>query len=227
MDKKNHIEEVISRVAEKSKAALLFYSAGKDSICLLDMLSKKFEKVVCVFMYFVPDLEHINRFIRFSEKKYPNVKFEQIPHWSLTKIHKYGIFCQPRKVRQLMFSDVINIMKLRTGIEWAFIGEKQADNMTRRLKLRQYELEAIAPTKNVYPLSLWKDADVLDYIKRNKLPQPIAYGKKRSNGVNFDPDVYVYLRKHYPEDLQKILKAYPESEKLLFDYDNRSKEKVS
>ena len=69
--------------------------------------------------------------------------------------------------------------------------------------------------------------DVLDYINRNKLPKPIQYGSKRSNGVNFDIDVYLYLRKFYPQDLKKILNAYPLSEKLLFDYDDRNKEEIS
>lgn len=188
------------------------------------MLSKEFDEVVCVFMYFVKDLEHINRFIRFAKQKYPNATFLEVPHWSLSKIHATGFFCQPRKVRQIMFGDVINTMKDKTGIEYAFIGEKQADNMTRRIKLRQYEFEAISTTKNVYPLTFWKDADVLDYNKRNKLPQAISYGSnKRSNGVGFDLDVYLYLRQYYPEDLQKIITAFPASEKILFDHDQKQK----
>ncbi|KAB1228463.1 phosphoadenosine phosphosulfate reductase domain-containing protein [Chryseobacterium viscerum] len=222
MDHLKHSKEVINTIRKKTDRVILFYSAGKDSIALLDMLSKEFTEVVCIFMYFVKDLEHINRFIELSKKKYQNVTFEEVPHWTLTKIHKYGLFCQPRRnIRQLKFADTINAIKIRTGIQYAFIGEKKADNMTRNIKLRQYELEAISSTKNVYPLSKWKDADVLDYIKRNSLPQPIKYGNKRSNGVNFDVDVYVYLRKFYPDDLKKILTAYPLSEKLLIDYDEK------
>lgn len=226
MNKLQHAEKVISTVRQKSNRALLFYSAGKDSICLLDLLAKEFDEVVCVFMYFVEGLEHIDRFIRFSEKHYSNVQFIQIPHWNLTKIHRAGLFCQPKKVRQLMFGDVIQAIKLKTGIPYAFIGEKQADNLNRRLKLRGYELEAISTTNNIYPLSHWKDADVLNYIKRNRLPKPISYGSnKRSNGVGFNEDCFIWLRKHYPKDLEKILTAYPLSQKILFDYDQKIKRK--
>ncbi|MDV7696283.1 phosphoadenosine phosphosulfate reductase family protein [Chryseobacterium soli] len=221
MNYSTHTKEVINTIKERADRVILFYSAGKDSIALLDMLSKEFKEVVCIFMYFVKDLEHINRFIDYSKKKYQNVTFEEIPHWTLTKIHKYGLFCQPRNIRQMKFADTINAVKIRTGLQYAFIGEKKADNMARNIKLRQYELEAISTTNNVYPLSKWKDGDVLDYIKRNSLPQPIKYGNKRSNGVNFDIDVFVYLRKFYPEDLKKILSAYPLSEKLLIDYDEK------
>lgn len=223
-EKQQHAETVINTIRKKTDRVLLFYSAGKDSICLLDMLAEKFEEVVAVFMYFVKDLEHLNRFMIYSQKKYPNVKFIQIPHWSLSKIHATGLYCSPRKVRQVMFADVINAMKEKTGIEYAFIGEKTADNMTRRIKLRQYELEAISGTKNVYPLSAWKDKDVKFYIKKKKLPQPINYGvSSRSSGMGFNVDVYVWLRKFYPEDLKKILNTYPLSEKLLFDYDEKQK----
>ena len=219
-EKITHSKQVISTVRQDTNRALLFYSAGKDSICLLDMLSKQFDEVVCIFMYFVPNLEHIDRFIRFSKQNYSNVTFIEVPHWSLTQIYASGFFCQRRKVRQLKFADVIDSMKAKTGIQYAFIGEKQADNMTRRIKLRQYPLEAIAQTKNVYPLTHWKDEDVLDYNKRNKLPQAISYGSgKRSNGVGFSEDVYIYLQANYPEDLAKILTAFPASQKILFDYE--------
>ena len=218
-----HAQKVIRSVAEKSNRAILFYSCGKDSIALLDMMAQEFDEVVCVFMYFVKDLEHIDKYIRFSKSKYKNVRFEQVPHWILTQIHNTGLYCVPKKTRLMKLSTIIQAMKLKTGIDYVFIGEKQADNMNRRIKLRQYELEAISTTKNVYPLSKWRDGDVLTYIRKKRLPIPINYGKKknRSVGVVFDEDVYVWLRENYPEDLQKILKEYPLSEKILFDYDRK------
>lgn len=219
-----HSKKVIRTIRQKSNRAILFYSGGKDSIALLDLMAKEFEEVVCVFMYFVKDLEHVNKYIRFSQAKYLNVKFIEVPHWILSQIHRSGMFCVPQKIRLIKLKDVIEAMKLKTGIQYAFIGEKKADNMNRRIKLRQYELEAISTTNNVYPLSNWRDGDVLTYIDKNKLPKPINYGKKknRSVGVFFDTDVFVWLRQNYPEDLEKILKAYPLSQKLLFDYDRQN-----
>ncbi|MEG0695867.1 phosphoadenosine phosphosulfate reductase domain-containing protein [Algoriella sp.] len=219
-----HSKKVISSIRQKSNRAILFYSGGKDSIALLDLMAKEFDEVVCVFMYFVKDLEHIDKYIRFSKAKYSNVKFLEVPHWILSQIHRSGMFCVPQKIRLIKLKDVIEAVKIQTGIQYAFIGEKKADNMNRRIKLRQYELEAISTTNNVYPLSNWRDGDVLNYIQRNKLPKPINYGKKknRSVGVFFDTDVFVWLREHYPSDLEKILKVYPLSEKLLFDYDRQN-----
>jgi len=218
-----HTQQVIDTVRKKTNRVLLFYSCGKDSIALLHWCAKNFSEVVCVFMYFVKDLEHINKFINFSKKQYPNISFIQRPHYALTYINKSGLFCSPQNTRVLKLSDIIQSVRLETQIEYVFLGMKQSDSMNRRIMLRQYELQAISPTNLVYPFSLWKDKDVLRYISNNRLPKPIQYSNKKSNGITFDLDVYLYLREHYPNDLQKILDVYPLSEKILFDYDQKNK----
>ncbi|SQA92479.1 phosphoadenosine phosphosulfate reductase family protein [Capnocytophaga ochracea] len=218
-----HTQQVIDTVRKKTNRVLLFYSCGKDSIALLHWCAKNFSEVVCVFMYFVKDLEHINKFINFSKKQYPNISFIQRPHYALTYINKSGLFCTPQNTRILKLSDIIQSVRIETQIEYVFLGMKQSDSMNRRIMLRQYEMQAISPTNLVYPFSLWKDKDVLRYISNNRLPKPIQYSNKKSNGITFDLDVYLYLREHYPNDLQKILDVYPLSEKILFDYDQKNK----
>src|SRR5690606_5405512 len=72
-------------------SVILFHSAtGKDSICLCDLLSKQFNDVLCVFMYFVKDLDYENRYIAWAEKKYSNIKFIQVPHIALNSFIKVG-----------------------------------------------------------------------------------------------------------------------------------------
>lgn len=221
MKKLAHAKHVINLISQKTDRVLLFYSCGKDSIALLDLLSKEFDEVVCVFMYFVRELSHTNRFIRFSEIKYPNVTFHQVPHWNLTYLHRAGLYCKPNpNIRLLKLMDVNEAMRLKTGINYSFFGMKQADGMHRRIMLKGYEEEAINyKTNNVYPLSTWYDKDVLRYIKENKLPQPVQYGNKRSNGVGFDIDVFLYLQKNYPNDLKKIFDEYPLAERILFEHE--------
>lgn len=77
---------VIKTVSQKADRAILFYSCGKDSLALLDLMAPHFKEIICVFMYFAKDLEHINRYIRWAESKYPNIKVLQVPHWNLTYI---------------------------------------------------------------------------------------------------------------------------------------------
>jgi len=218
-----HAEQVINTVSLKTDRVILFYSACKDSIVLLDLLAKKFKTVECVFMYFVKDLEHISKYIKWSQTNYPNARFIQIPHYGLSQIYKNGIYCTPNKniKRKTTLSDVDEAVRIKFNCGYTLYGWKKADGLNRMMALRSYELEAISKTNKVYPLSNWSKADVLGYIKRNRLPQPIAYGGKRSNGVGFNLECYLYLREHYPNDLKKILKEFPLSERILYEYDNK------
>lgn len=108
---------------------------------------------------------------------------------------------------------------METGISYSFYGMKQSDGMNRCLMLRGYENEAISNTNKIYPLSKWKKSDVMAYIKAKKLPEPISYNKNKSQGLTFLPEVFDYLRQHYPQDLEKIYKVFPLSRNILLRYD--------
>lgn len=222
-------ELILSTVRKKTNKVVLFFSCGKDSLALLDLCSKEFDQVVCCFMYFVKDLQHINTYITWAENHYPNVKCIQYPHWMLTTILRGGVYCNPQpNIKILKLNDIDEAIRLKTGINWTIYGFKKADSMNRRLMLKTYDLEAINyATGKMYPLSGWLDKEVLRYLEINRLPAPINYeGKKRSNGVGFDLDVFLFLRKYWPGDLQKILVQFPQSGRLLFDHDRKSISKV-
>ncbi len=119
---------IIKKVASKTDRAMLFHSAsGKDSIALLDLLAPHFKEIICVFMYVVPNLEHINRYIKYAEEKYPNAKFVQIPHYGVFSYIKSGYLgCkQDKKQRQYTLAQLTDIMREKYEIEWAFFGFKQ------------------------------------------------------------------------------------------------------
>ena len=220
-----HSSLVINTVKEKTDRVILFYSCGKDSIAMLDMVAPLFNEVVCVYMYFVKGLNHIDRFINYSKSKYKNVTFLEVPHWNLSRALKIGFFCQPQKnIRLLKLRDVIDRVRAKTGINWCFIGMKQADSLNRRLMLRTYEHEAINSKSQIaYPLSLWKKNEVISYIRFHKLPTPVEYSKEAGNGLWFDLKVYLWMKENELNDLGKVLKAFPLSEKILFDYEQRTK----
>ena len=150
-----HIETanmVIENIRQKSNSCILFCSLGKDSLVLLDMLYPKFDRVVCVFMYFVKDLEHINRWINWVKNRYPKIEFMQVPHWKLTYILRSGLYCVPNpKIKLVKLADVCKAMRLKTGIDYVFLGMKKADGMNRRLMLNTYD--EYVNNFNVYPLA--------------------------------------------------------------------------
>ena len=222
MSKVEQANRYIDLIRVKSNEALLFLSLGKDSLVLLDLIYPKFDRIVCVFMYFVKNLEHINRWINWTKAKYPKIEFVQVPHWNLTYILRGGLYCVPNpKIKLLKLADVVSAMRLKYGIYYTFLGMKKADGMNRRLMLKGYvgyENEGLC-----YPLADWTQKDILAYMKQKGLPEPVRYSKKASGGVGFNLDCFLWLRENYPQDLNKIIQTFPMSERILFEYDNGTK----
>lgn len=222
MNKVEQANQCIDLIRVKSNEALLFLSLGKDSLVLLDLIYPKFDRIVCVFMYFVEGLEHINRWINWTKAKYPKIEFVQIPHWNLTYILCGGMYCVANpKVKLLKLANVVESMRLKYGIHYVFLGMKKADGMNRRLMLKGY-----ANYENngfCYPLADWSQRDILAYMRQKRLPEPVRYSAKASGGVGFNLDCFLWLRENFPGDLKKIIKAFPMSERILFEYDNGTK----
>ena len=86
----DHANEVIASVRQKTDRAILFYSCGKDSEVLLDLMAPHFKEIVCVFMYFVKGLDHIDNYLRAVKARYANVTILQVPHWTLTRVLRLG-----------------------------------------------------------------------------------------------------------------------------------------
>lgn len=213
----------IDAIRAKSDSAILFLSLGKDSLVLLDLIYPRFKKVVCVFMYFVKDLEHINRWIGWVKAKYPAIEFVQVPHWNLTYILRGGLYCVPNpKVKLLKLADEVKAMQLRYGIQYAFLGMKKADGMNRRLMLNGYQANDYENNGLVYPLAEWNQRDILAYMKQNGLPEPIRYSLKASSGVGFNLNCFLWLEKNFPQDLQRIYKVFPMAERILWEHHNKN-----
>lgn len=219
-----HAQQVIASVRKNTDRAILFYSCGKDSEVLLDLMAPHFKEIICVFMYFVKGLDHIENNLRAVKSRYPNVKIMQVPHWTLSRVLRCGLYCVPNpNIKLISLKDIDESVRLRTGIQYTFYGMKQSDGLNRRLMLRGYEMEAVSNTKKVYPLSTWKKADVMAYVKARKLPEPIAYNNNKSQGLTFVPEVFNYLKMNYPQDLERIYDVFPLSRNVLIRYDEEKR----
>lgn len=226
MNKSQEAYQVIAGIRQKTDACIVMCSLGKDSIVTLDMVYPHFDKVICVFMYFVRGLSHIDNWIRWVKKKYPKVEFMEVPHWNLTYILRGGLYCVPNpKVKLLKLADVIKAVRLKTGAYYTFLGMKKADGMNRNLMLKGYEAQGYENDGLVYPLASWTQKDVKAYMKMKRLPQPVLYGNKASNGLGFNVDCFKWMQEHYPQDLQKIYKVFPMSERILWEEDYKQDKK--
>lgn len=221
-------EEIINVIRDKTDEVILFHSAtGKDSIVLLDMLAKRFNRVVCAFMYLVKDLEHQQYYINYACKKYHNVSFIKIPHFTLGNYIKYGHlghWCNPKQ-KQFNIEDCLTLIREKTGIEWVCIGFKKSDGLNRRLMLMQYEMEGIYEKGHkFFPLASYTNKWCLKYIKENDLIPNLDYGIPKGASCEFVPGnlgCLLWLKENYPDDLAKVYRDFPMAERLVFEYERK------
>ena len=225
MTKIESAQKTITSVRSNSDGCIVFCSLGKDSLVTLDLVYPKFERVVCVFMYFVPQLEHIERWVNWVKSRYPKVEFMQVPHWNLSYILRGGLYCVPNpKIKLIKLADVVKAVRLKTGLDYVFLGMKKADGMNRRLMLKGFMEADYINNYQAYPLADWNQKDVLAYMKQRSIPDPVRYSLKASSGTGFNIECFLWLRDNYPQDLQKIYRTFPMSERILWEYDNKQKQ---
>lgn len=233
MQELKRAREIIDDVSKETDSILLFHSlSGKDSIVLLDLCYKKFKRVIVVFMYLVKDLEHIMRYYNYAKTKYPNIEFVQVPHYALFNYIKTGYMGikQNTKQRQWTLADITDKLREKLGVEWACYGFKQSDSLNRRLMLRSYTdgKEAINwKTKKFYPLSTYKNKEIMDFILDHRLKNPEVCGtNKQSSGVDIeDVEYQKYLKELFPEDLEKIYKVFPMARIVMLKANNKEEQK--
>lgn len=220
----------IKTLSAKVDRVILFHSAaGKDSICLLNMMAPHFKEIVCVFMYMVKDLEHINRYIKWAETKYPNCRFIQTPHYAYYNNKKHGVNgTEQIEYSEWNLSKITDKIQEETGVEHSVYGFKKNDSLNRRLMLKSYENFQNPQGTKLYPLADWNNKQVIAYIKKNRLLEPIKYGntgntRSQGNDVN-DISFLLWCRNNYPEDLKKIIEEFPDAERKLFEYDHSQKQ---
>ena len=129
-------KEIVRDIAAETDSIILMHSlSGKDSIALLDLCAPHFERIVCVYMYVVPDLDHIKPYYAYAASKYPNTEWAQVPHYGLYSWIKYGYMGVEKNPKQRLWklADIIDKMRERTGVEWCCLGFKQTDSMDEEL----------------------------------------------------------------------------------------------
>jgi len=221
MNPTKHAAIALKHLREQTPEVVLFYSGGKDSLVLLDLLAPHF-KVHCFFMYFVKNLRHLNFFLEWV-KRYPNATLHQLPHWMVSYYIKHNYFSIPtpgRSIKALKQADIEGKAREISGCDWIVFGHKKADSMNRRIMLSTYKFDCINDKgKKIYPLALWTKRQVKSYIQINNIIKPIEYGAKNSNGLDLNIDVFLYLREFFPDDLEKIFNIFPLSRQILYEYD--------
>lgn len=216
--------EIIKRAidADGDETAVLFYSAGgKDGIVLLDLLSKYYKKVICVYMYLIPSLKHTDRYILWAKKKY-DAEVIAIPHYQRTIMKKNGFYCIPVDEDGFCSQrEVEDFVREKLSKKIVFNGMKGVDGYMKRMRLKMYAKNGYRNNQGVcFPLANWTNKECMQYIKSRMLIEPFSYdGTNGSQGLVLKIKELLFLRENYRSDYDKILEDFPFCEKIIYDYE--------
>jgi sulfate adenylyltransferase subunit 2 len=180
---------------------IVFFSTGKDSIVMSDLLVKGYSgPKKFVYLYFVKGLEIKQRIIDYYEKRW-QVHIHQQPHYRYLSL-KTG-----KKYKQ---ADIEHGLRARYNISWIAQGVRRDESLARRGMLAHLPYGIDERNKKLYPIADLSAKQVMAYIKLNKLLLPPEYqhGLKHDFSVP-DVDLLVYLKNNYPNDYKKVIAEFP------------------
>jgi 3'-phosphoadenosine 5'-phosphosulfate sulfotransferase (PAPS reductase)/FAD synthetase len=196
--------EIIEIAFHNSNQCILFFSGGKDSVCVLHLLEKYYLKpnIHLVFMPFVDGLPETDRVIEIAKKSgYSKVHLYQ--HWRYFVDKAQGSFCvkqgKPKKL-----SDIYAEAREDLGDLPIFYGAKQSDGMWRRLVTNNTKQMV-----NVHaPIYGWSKYDVLVYIRKNNLEYLKQEGD-RISGVDLSGKYVLWAHENSPQSYEALKCEFP------------------
>ena len=195
---------------------IVAYSAGKDSLAVLELCVEHFKRVVPYFMYVVPGLEFQEQHMRYVEERY-DLKILRVPDWRLGGVLRNAI-CRHQTQGattspKIKWRDVEQYIRQKTGLHWIASGERCADSLQRRGMI--VASDGICPARgHFYPVGWWRTQDIASFLSMRNVLLSSEY-RIMSDGHNFGgigPRQLYDIKKHYPEDFKKILKLFPLAE---------------
>lgn len=176
-------------------------------------------------MYLIEGLSFQEQYFEFIERRY-NITLHRVPHWYLSGLFRNATY-MPHNInamncRQIKQIDIETEIRRITGIEWITWGHKMVDSLERRGRLSVCK-GIDTKTKRVYPLALWKDSTVFNYLKANHIPLPpdynlFHYSRNTSFGGLFGQELKV-VKEKFPQDYKKILTMFPFAEAATKQYE--------
>lgn len=208
-----------------AREVIVGLSCGKDSVVTLDLCARFFSRVESYFMYLVPGLEYQESVLRHYERRY-GIRVHRIPHFILSDAFRYGSFIrEDYSVPTIGVEDSYAYIRAKTGLHWIACGERVADSTFRRGMILSVG-SVWRQRGRFYPLAYWNKRDVLEYIKRNKLPVSGAHRVLGSSGGSLDPAEMAAIKQNFPRDWEKIKAFFPYIEAAVKAHEIRQNQQV-
>ena len=204
---------ILRDAASQSDAVAVAYSGGKDSIVVLDLCARTFQRVECFFMYLVPGLECVEAQLDLARSRF-GVSIRQYPHWLVADLLRRGVYC-PNTYKQddlpdYKLRDIYTLARTDARAPVVATGAKRADSLWRRRSLPTTS----GWTDLVYPIVGWNKFDVLSYLGRKKLPVPPSSGS--ATGIDLSTPALLWLHDTFPRDFEKLCETFPYAESVVW-----------
>ena len=217
--------EILDRVRRRhGRRVLLAFSRGKDSVAAAIALRDAGFQVTAFYTYLVPPAPD-GSLLSFEESSlayYERELFEgrriwRLPSPSLYTMIRNGTFmppermavCQAASLGEFGYGDLHAAVRRMEGLPEdapVAVGVRGADSPQRRLHMHRTG-GIDERTRQFFPVASWKKADVIAAIERAGLRLPADYRVWKRTFDGFDGAFLVGLRKHFPDDYERVVAA--------------------
>lgn len=208
----------IKAMANITDRVLVGISGGKDSAVTLELCKRFFPKVIGFFMHIVPGLSFQERILRHYEIRY-GVEILRIPHFMTSGFYRYGALgLRNNSIPIVSTLEAYNYVREQTGIWWIAGGERISDSIIRRAMIKSSG-SIDEQRGRFYPIAYWNKQDVMDYIRLYKLRVGDESKKLGFSFRSLMPQEIIQIKRHYPEDYERIRYFFPFLEATIAHYE--------
>lgn len=223
---RQHPLEIIERAKQHGiESVIVSFSGGKQSIATLDLCVKHFRRVEAFTMYWVPDLEFHEEFLRATERRY-GIKMARVPDFRTAEHLRGGSWRHPtgasRSLPKLSCRQLEHYVRYEIfggEVLWIASGETVVESVQRVGMIRGCRHPVTGercpgidyPRGHVYPIGEWNVDAVMSYMAQNDLSLPPEYDVL-GTGASFGglrPEHIAIVKDVWPKDYEKIKRLFP------------------
>lgn len=203
----------IRHMASLHEAVLVACSFGKDSLVVLDLCHKHFQRVEVLHLTFVLGMSLTAKQCEYVKQRWGlDVLVMEHPGATWNKVEGYRCFASD--VKRVSFADAFAEAKQKTNCPIVATGIRASEGYARSggIKRGQQGLKVADYFGDWQPIAHWKHnkqySDVATYCRNNNIEpfEPMAGSR---HGLDNSADTILTLHDRFPDDYAKWLEVFP------------------
>lgn len=198
---------ILREAREKSSSCLVSFSGGKDSLVVMDLCLRVFDRVEAFFMQLVPGLECVERPAIEAAEKF-GVPLHMTPHWIAFRLLKGGMYCFEPQSRDawpdVKLRDIYTSIIEETGIPLIATGAKRTDSLWRKRHLDSTK----GWTEVVNPVVAWSKHEIVSHLTSRGWAVPKGDSGDGA-GADLSRPAVLWMHDNHPEDFKLLEEHFP------------------